>query len=179
MHTQDSSDPTGITSDYEKGHEGKEVIRARNRKANAALQMKLAKAGWDEIAEVLGYPTARAARVAVERALELDMRQEDNRQYLRTMVDRQLDRLLRAVWAKAIDPEHPEQLAAWDKARAAIADHRKLYGLDAPTEVTVHQATAAEIEAWIQRVSPTHQVELEEADIFEEGDIVDADVVNE
>ena len=45
MHEQDSSDPTGVSVRYGKGH-GKELANARARKANAAVQMRLAGATW-------------------------------------------------------------------------------------------------------------------------------------
>ena len=65
---QDSSDPTGISEDNKPS---KEANRARQRKANAAYKMALSGANWKQIARVCGYPTERAAKVAVELMLEL------------------------------------------------------------------------------------------------------------
>jgi len=118
--------------------------------------------GWDDIAASLGYPTGRTAKVAVERALERQLANDEDRAKMRRMAAVRLDRLLRSVWPKAINPEHPEHLAAVGKARDLLGDHRKLFGLDAPTEVTVHNPDAAEIEAFVARlVTPLPVVEYD------------------
>jgi hypothetical protein len=163
MIAQDSSDPTGIraparTKDDPNGTAG----RARNRKGNAALALAVGGMGWDDIAASLGYPTGRTAKVAVERALERQLANTEDRAKMRRMAAVRLDRLLRSVWPKAINPEHPEHLAAVGKARDVLTDHRKLFGLDAPTEVTVHNPDAAEIEAFVARlVTPMPVVEYD------------------
>jgi hypothetical protein len=99
------------------------------RKANAALQLAYSGATWSDIALALGYPTPRTARIAVETALERELKHTSDRERLRKMAGARLDRLLRAVWSKAIDTENPEQLVAVAKARDIVADHRKLFGL--------------------------------------------------
>lgn len=159
---QDSSDPTGVLSEYDKDPS---TIRARDRKANAAIQLRAAGADWDQIAEVLGFPTARAALVATERALEKELRTE-SKEFLIKMADKRLDALLRGIWKKATDPANPEQMIAVSKARELIADHRKLFGLDKPTEVSIYSPTQAEIEAWVAEQMPSGP-ELAEDDIFE------------
>jgi hypothetical protein len=92
---QDPTDPTGVRDlapqRYAGGPDGS-VVRARTRKANAAVQMRLAGATW------------------------------------------------------------PEKMIAVSKAREILADHRKLFGLDAPTEVIVHNPSAAELEEWVAGV---------------------------
>lgn len=149
MHAQDSTDPTGVR-DYDTGRS--EAVPARVRKADAAVALRIAAASWEEIAQILGYPTARQALVATERALAKQLAATDSRESMRRMAGARLDRLLRTVWDKAMDPDHPEHLLAATKAREMIADHRRLYGLDAPTEVVVHNPTAREIEAWVASV---------------------------
>jgi hypothetical protein len=168
MMAQDSSHPTGVADDGEERGEqpDKETVRARDRKANAALQLRIAGASWQEVAEVIGFPTPRAALVATERALEKELR-EESKDAMRQMVGKRLDRLLRGVWKKAIDEESPEQLPAVGKARELIADFRKLHGLDAPTEINVHSPVQGEIEAWVAGVVAQTTPQLEEADIFE------------
>lgn len=160
---QDSTDPTGVAATKDNTPE---VVRARDRKANAAIQLRIAGASWDEVAQVIGYPTARAALVATERALEKELRDE-SKDAVRQLTAKRLDRLLRAVWPKAIDGENPEQLPAVGKAREIIADFRKLHGLDAPTEISVHNPTAQEIESWVATVVSHGAPQLEEADIFD------------
>lgn len=173
---QDSSDPTGVRDDSASGNS--EVARARERKANAALQLVMDDgASWIEVAEVLGYPTARAAKVAVEQALERNLQTSD-REHMRRYVAVKLDRLLRAVWGKAIDDENPEQLAAVTVARGLMQDGVKLWGLAAPSEVVISSPSEREIEAWVASVNQKSMPELEEADIFS-GDVVDGEVISE
>jgi hypothetical protein len=151
---QDPTDPTGVRDlapqRYAGGPDGS-VVRARTRKANAAVQMRLAGATWPEIAQTLGYPTPRTALVAVERTLEKQL-DETDRAKMRSLAGARLERLLRSVWTKAVDPDSPEQMIAVSKAREILADHRKLFGLDAPTEVIVHNPSAAELEEWVAGV---------------------------
>jgi hypothetical protein len=142
--------------------------RARERKANAAVELRLAGATWDQIALTVGYPTAREALVAVERALEKHLGEQD-REKLRDLAGFRLERLLRSVWGKAIDPDHPEHLTAATKAREIIDRHARLYGLDAPTEVVVHSPTQQEIERWVSQVVSHSLPEVEEYDIIDDG----------
>lgn len=160
--SQDSTDPTGVSGPARTTDTpGDTAHRARSRKANAALALAAGGMGWDDIALSMGYPTGRTARVAVERALERQLTDID-RAHLRRMAALRLDRLIRSVWTKAINPEHPEHLAAVGKARDLVGDQRKLWGLDAPVEVTVHTPDAAEIEAFVSRlVTPMPVVEYD------------------
>lgn len=163
VQMQDSSDPTGVVSTNPRDNE---TLRARNRKANAALQLRVAGADWDDIAQVLGFPTGRQALVAVEKALEKELR-DTSKEALRQMASKRLDRLLQAVWPKAINEDSPEQLPAVGKAREIIADFRKVHGLDAPTEISLHSPAQSEIEQWVSSLVATQVPQLEEADIFE------------
>jgi hypothetical protein len=165
MHAQDSTHPTGVSGDSGKS-KGSNTAVARRRKSDAALQMALASATWEEIALALGYPTPRAARVAVENALVKRLDAEQDREKMRTLVSARLNRLTRAVWTKAIDPDHPDQLLAVSKARELIADHRKLYGLDAPSEVVVHNPTRDELESWVTKLIGESVPQVEEYDII-------------
>ena len=165
MHSQDPTDPTGVSDDSPKG--GSNVARARDRKANAAIQLRIAGANWDEIAQALGFPTARHALVATEKALEKELKTEENQTAMRSMAGKRLERLLRGVWTKAIDDKHPEHLIAVDKARLLIDRHAKLYGLDAPTEVVVTNPAQSELEKWVSTVIKESRPQVEEADIFD------------
>ena len=171
-HEQDPQDPTGVRDETPRGNQ--HVIRARDRKANAAIQLKIAGASWDEIAEVVGFPTGRHAIVAVEKALEKQLKEEESQKAMRSMAGKRLERLLRGVWTKAIDPNNAEHLAAVDRARLLIDRHIKLYGLDAPTEYVVTSPSQVELENWVGRVLAERTKGLEEPDIFDidftEGD---------
>jgi hypothetical protein len=175
MQEQDSNEPSGIRgrTSGSTGATGNSVSRARQRKSNAAIQLALAGANWDEIALSLGYPTARTARVATERALEKQLSRDDDRAAMRKFANARLERLLRGVWAKAIDPDHPEHLLAVTKAKELIDRHIKLYGLDAPTEVVIHSPTQHELEQWVARVTTMLGPDVAEYDILE-GEVIDA-----
>lgn len=169
MMQQDSSDPTGVSGPARKHNDPGNIPlkRARERKANAAVQLRLSGATWEQIAEALGYPTARQALVATEKALEKQLTTDPDRAKLRQLAGMRLERLLQSVWGKAVNPENPDHLLAATKAREIIAQHAKLYGLDAPTEVVVHSPTRSEIEDWVARVVAVSVPEVEEYDIFE------------
>ena len=172
----DPSHPTGVADDSPRG--GSLPARARDRKANAAIQLKIAGASWDEIAEVVGFPSGRAALVATERALEKELQTEESQKHMRSLAGRRLERLLRGVWTKAIDPNNPEHLQAVDRARLIIDRHAKLYGLDAPTEFVVTNPSQTELESWVAKVIRESSNDLEEPDIFdvdfyEEGEQVE------
>jgi hypothetical protein len=174
MQHQSSDDPTGVNGQTSggTGATGNSVSRARQRKANAAIQMRLAGATWGEIALALGFPTPRQALVATEKALEKQLDANEDRDKMRRLANARLERLLRSVWPKAVDPDHPDHLIALAKAREVIADHRKLFGLDAPTEVVVHTPTMTELEQWTARVVSVLNPNVEEFDILE-GEVIE------
>jgi hypothetical protein len=177
VQQQDSRDPTGVAARKPHDAGGNSAGRARSRKANAALQMRYAGATWTEIATALGYPTPRTAMVATEKALERELATAEDREKMRKLAGARLERLIRAVWAKAIDPEHPDQMIAVGKAREVIGDHRKLFGLDAPTEVVVHNPTETELAAWVAKVVAVNIPVVEEYDIIA-GEIEGPDAVS-
>src|SRR5215475_7110801 len=119
--------------------------------------MRLAGATWHEIAVGLGYPTERQALVSTERALVKQLQSTDDREKMRRLAGARLERLLRSVWPKAIDPDHPDHLTAVTKAREIVDRHAKLFGLDAPQEIVVHSPTQTELEAWVARVIALEQ----------------------
>jgi len=173
MQWQDPTHPTGISDDQRNAHKGVEsygqhgAATARARKANAALQMRLAGATWGEVATALGYPTPRQAAVATERALIKQLEGSDDREKLRRYAGARLERLLRSVWPKAIDPDNPDHLLAVTKAREIIDRHAKLFGLDAPQEVIVHTPTAHELETWVAKVYAVTGPTVDELDILD------------
>lgn len=151
--------------------------RAGERKANAALELRLAGYRWDDIADAMGYTSPASAKTAVERALEQNLmeRAEDTAD-LRKMAAARYERLLRSVWPKAMDPgteekPNPEHLPAV-KTAAEITDRFvKLHGLAAPTEIAIRTPTQQELETWVTQVSGVKEIE--------EGNIFDAEIVDE
>lgn len=169
---QDPTDPTGIK--VTSGEANTAVVRARDRKAAACLDMRLAGYEWDDIAEVVGFPDGNAAQVAFENARERHLKENPATQtQMRDLAGRRLERLLRAVWHKAIDPDNPEQLAAQDRALRVITNHAKLYGLEAPTEINLHgNPSEQELQRWVASVIAVKDNLPEEIDILE-GDVVE------
>ena len=135
----------------------------------AAVALRLEGAGFVDIAEVLDFAGPEQARLAVERGLAAEGSDEEDRQRLRLEEERRLMGLLRPLYVKATDDEDPEMIPASRAALAIIDRHSKLMGLDAPTEVVVHNPTTVEIDAWVARVM------LEEGNQF----AVEADVMGE
>jgi len=114
------------------------------------LALRLAGAGYDEVADALGLTSAQVARDHAEKALEARAWDDvQGRDRMRAENGARLERLLRGVWAKATNPDHPEHLAAVKVAKEVIDRHCRLYGLDAPSEVIVHTPTATEIDQWV------------------------------
>lgn len=176
---QDPTHPTGVVEKKDTGGgPNPNVTRSRDRKANAALQLRVEGEDWDEIAEVIGYPTGRAAQVATERALESELREESSQKIMRSMAGKRLEKLLKGVWDKATNGDDPEHLAAVDRARLIIDRHAKLYGLDAPTQVVVSSPSENQLEAWVAEATRHRTPQMTEASIFDD-DVVDAEVVDE
>jgi hypothetical protein len=168
MLHQDSTHETGVSDNRQRNvNSGNAIAKARNRKAQGAIQLRLGHATWDEIATIQGYPTAAAAKRAVEAALVKELKSSGDKEQMRRMAGARLDQLLRSVWAKAVDPEHPEQMTALTKARELIAQHAKLFGLDAPTEVVVHNPTTVQIEQWVAAITAGQTPQVEEYDVLE------------
>lgn len=151
-----------------------DLPRTPARQANAALALRLAGAGYDEVADMLGLASAGAARTAAESALEARAWDDvTGREKLRAENGARLERLLRSVWAKATNPDDPEHLVAVRVARDVIDRHCRLYGLDAPAEVVIHSPTTHEIDAWVAGMISASTEELRAM----EPEIIDAEVV--
>lgn len=118
----------------------------------AALGLRLAGASFGEVAQVLGFADAEAARRSVERELGRQVVPGDGLEGLRAEEAARLERLLRSVWPKAMDGDSGEHLPAVKVALQLIDRHARLLGLDVPQEVVVHNPSQAEIDAWVAEV---------------------------
>lgn len=128
---------------------GSKVVPTTGRTPRAAVALRLAGAPYADIADTLGYADANEARQAVELELAASSTDVEARDKLRMESAARLERLMRGVWAKAVDPSDPEHLPAVRVALTLVDRHIRLLGLDAPTEVVVHTPTTAEIDAWV------------------------------
>lgn len=139
-------------------------------RSEAAVSLKIAGATYAQIARTLDYPSVHTARCAVESALAATAG-EDDREQLRYVAGRRIDRLLRSMWGKATDEKNPEHLAAARTALALIDRHIKLYGLDAPQEMVHYTPTGAEFETVLKQI-----YEKASGSLPEEADIVDVEI---
>lgn len=147
----------------------------------SVVRMKAAGASDDEIAQVLAIPGGPdSVNKMVERAIRKEMmRTTSTREYARALVRNKLDELYGALAGKALNPNHPEQVAASRAALAIIDRHAKLYGLDAPTEVTVHTPDQEELAKLLNRASgladlpnEANILDLDDEDLTEDADVV-------
>lgn len=141
-------------------------------KAEAAVALAVWGASYPEIKNKLGYSSARHARVAVERALAASADSEDDRDKMRVIISKRLNRLLASHMSKAVDPKDAQQLAYSARVLAIIDRQAKLYGVDAPTQI---QFTASDdhIREYVEMMMP----QAREDQNAIEADILDADVV--
>lgn len=137
------------------------------RNALSILQLKEWGYSEEDIAETLNLPDVETVEAELVKGLSRIYR-DDPAAVSRTreLVNRRLERLLRAVLPKALNPEHPEQLAAHARALAVIDRHARLYGLDAATkvdlEISPSQREMAEFVATVVKMR---------TDLPQEGDI--------
>lgn len=165
------------------------------RSVRAAVNMRISGAPYDEIARVLDYTSAAAARAAVEQGLA-DAYEGKDTASLRRLTNARLEGLFKLSWENAqpsrpsLDREsgepdgfyerNPEQ-AAWVRQAADIAGRlAKLHGLDAPTQVQVSPGAIEFEETVAHLVAVTQKGLPQEADIFAlPEDIEDAVVVED
>jgi hypothetical protein len=148
-------------------------VKDRRTRVEAAIALKVAGANYSEIADVLEYSSVEQARSAVERGLAATASEEDRKQQ-REIASRRLERVLRSLWSKATDEEHPEHLSAARTALAYIDRHIRLWGTDAPSEMVVYSPAQGEIETWIASM-----VQHVRKGLPQEADILDAEIVDD
>lgn len=107
-------------------------------KERQALDLRLAGATFDAIAERLGYADASGAMRAVKRAMTSTLQEPADE--LRQLEAGRLDRLLLAVWPAALEGD-AKSVA---QARGLIDQRCKLLGLNAPQRVDVDATVAVD-----------------------------------
>lgn len=165
-----------MTDTPDPGKELEFVDRPGNRKAISALSLRLAGATLEEVCQVVGFASHKEAANAIDRALRDELKSDPkNRDRLRDIANKRLERLLRSTWGKATNPKDPEHLAAVGKAKDLIDRHIKLYGLDAPTEMVVHNPDASELEAWVMQAIQQGQPMQEDYNVLDAEIVSDSD----
>ena len=143
-------------------------------KAEAAVTLFVYGASPSDIAKTLNYSSAYRARMAVERALAGAEHTMDDKEKVRKVIDKRLNRLLAAHMGQAVDVNNPNQLAHSARALAIIDRQAKLHGVDAPTQIQV-SASDQHIEEFISAMLPHTQQD----NLAIEADIMDADILEE
>lgn len=141
-------------------------------KAEAAVALLVYGASYTEIKNRLNYSSAYRARMACERALAASADSEEDRDKMRILIGKRLNRLLASHMAKAVDITDPQQLAYSARVLAIIDRQAKLYGVDAPTQIQV-SASDQHIQEFIEYLMPETRKDQQAI----EADIMDADVV--
>lgn len=141
-------------------------------KAEAAVGLRLAGAGYSSIARAIGYSSPTRARLAVERALASSADDPEGREAQINLIDRRLNRLLQSVMGKAVDPKEPEHLQYNARALAIVDRQARLHGVDAPTKVQVTPSDSY-IAEYLAKVHPlaAAQNQVMEYDILNEGEM--------
>lgn len=146
----------------------------------SCLALWTAGANYADIAKQMHLRSPKVAQLAVERALSEMVDDHGDKSKLRRRMSLTLDRFLKAITPKAVDPENPEQLAAVRTGLSIVDRFAKLNGLDAPTEVNIHMPNAEQFETFIALAARGAGIEVPiEADPFSEEYIEDADLVED
>jgi hypothetical protein len=194
---QDPTHPTGVAETSSSLQV--ETVAARERKADAAVDMYLEKnKTLKVICRKLGYPSESAEMRAIElRLIEHSRNNPKTQASVREMIGRRLERLARSVASKAYDENDPEHLNAVTVLRGILTDQAKLYGATAPQQLVVTNPTTEAIEAIAHQIMSHGAVAAIEGDIFSddaddeevlalerrradtENDIVDAEIVED
>jgi hypothetical protein len=160
------AEPAEVTEKELDSLNGTLETKDRANRQEAAVALRIAGATYADIARTLGYTSTTHAREAVERALAQSVG-DDDREKMRFIEGRRLERLLRGLWGKATDESNEEQLAAARTALAVIDRHAKLYGLDAPTVHAIYSPTQTEMEQWLAGIAAqVREGQPEEYDII-------------
>jgi hypothetical protein len=157
-------------------------------RVRAALALKVSGADYAAIARHMGYANAVAARNSIEQYLAGLVTDSDLR-LQRTIASERIERLLRAVWPKAIaetikvngkDMVNTEQLQYVRTALQLIDRSARLHGLDAPQKLEVTKPSDQEMVNWVyQMANQVGLMGVREADDIMEAEIVEGDIEEE
>lgn len=147
-----------------------------DQKAEAALALIIYGSSWTKAAQIAGYSSAFRCRQAVERVLAQDARSTLDRDKMRIVTEKRLNKLLQSVMGKALDPDDPQHLAYNARAYSLVDRIAKLWGVDAPVQVQV-TATDERIAHYVGtiRALAGADTEAEEANILEEAEYMEGE----
>lgn len=136
-------------------------------KGKAAGVMAVSGADFDEIAEVLNFPSARHAELAVQRALADSLDSWDKADLKKLMLGR-FESLYRGAVARSQTKGYFAREAAAKTAAGLLVEEIKFLGLAAPSEHVIHTPVDSEIKALVERLAHRQISALPmEADVIE------------
>jgi len=149
-------------------------------KAEAAVTLKLYGASYTEIKNTLHYSSAYRARMAVEKALAAAADSPEDKEKMRHLINKTLDRLKASVMSKAVNPNDPQHLAYNARALAILDRQAKLWGVDAAVQIQITQSDQY-IQEYLEAILPSVKADNDqiEANILEMDEIEDAQLVDE
>jgi hypothetical protein len=142
-------------------------------KGRAAAVMAVSGADFEEIAGVLGFPTARHAELAVQRSLA-DSLDSWDKATLRRLFTNRYEALFRGGLRRSQTKGYFAREAAASTALKALEAQVKFLGMAAPSEHVVHAPAAGEI-----RMIVEHVTQRAIAAMPQEIDVLDAEVVED
>ena len=143
-------------------------------RAKAIVALRLSGAGFTEIAQIEELANASAARRIYEETLAAMVGPKEVEK-LCDLFSARLDRLLKAVWAKAINPKQPDQLAFIRTALSINDRIDALHGTAAPQKVEVYTPDLEKQREWLRQAAD----QFTPADRKQEEEIIDAVVVGD
>lgn len=123
----------------------------RRRSRTAALTLKMGGASYAEIAQMLDFDSAAQARQACEQAIIESGSYDGDKENLRALMGLQLDQWHRSIATKIIDPTNNAQLEYMAMGLRLLERKSRLFGVDAPTKIELHDASNEEIAALIEK----------------------------
>lgn len=144
-------------------------------RAAAAVALRVKATSWSDIARMLDYSSPQRARQAVEACLAEMADSEEDRDQLRLLMSRRLDRILYSLFDRATNPKDGDHIVYARTALSVIDRQAKLHGLDAPTTVVLHTPNQKEVDEYVTQVTAL----MRSAQVSAEADIVDAEIVEE
>lgn len=179
------------------------IAKMPSRTASAALAMAVHGATDAEIAEQLGYSSARSARIAWETAMARTIDPDTDTKTLRSLTHLRYEKALAAVSERALssvivteeladpnDPDSPrvkkirentDQLAWLSMWLRIVEKETQLHGLNSATKLEVSSPQIREFEEFVARATKAITVhQPQEGDIFadDEEDVIEAVILD-
>lgn len=133
----------------------------------------------ESVAASLGSTPEEVERMLTADSARYIRTQPALRSWVRQYISGKYTTLLGAVWDQAVDVNHRDQLAYQDRARPLLDRLAKLHGADAPTQAEVKiDHTPESVQSIVNKIAASQGLGYD-IDIFDDDDVVEADVVQD